>query len=160
MQASQLSKSDHFYRTIGLLTTGILSLFLTMGIVVLSLAWLLPPSGDHYIDFHPSPSGHMKAAFIGRAGGGGISPYCDEAIAVAPTAVVEEELMTGKFDIFSSGDCGRFADHSPSPTIEWVSNEKLKVSFSIKGTAKSMRSVQLRGRDLSGYIGIEFKAHE
>jgi hypothetical protein len=160
MQAQQLSRRDPIYRFIGKLSIGIVSLCLILGATIFGLGRFFSLSEDHFIKLYPSPSGHMKAALISRSGGGGISPYCTDAIAVAPASADEAEIMAEKFEVYSSGDCDTFADHSPSPVLEWVSNEKLRISFSINRTATSMRTVQLRGQDLSGRIGIEFAARQ
>jgi hypothetical protein len=160
MQAPQLSRRDKIYRVAGKFTIGILSLCLILGTVTFSLGWFFSSRDDYHINFYPSPSGHMRAAHISRSGGGGISPYCTEAIAVAPASADEADIRTEKFEVYSSSDCDTFADHSPSPTLEWISNEKLRISFSLNRTAASMRTVQLRGRDLSRRVGIEFAARQ
>lgn len=158
MQALQLSRKDQFYRFIGKITIGILSLCLILGTIVFGLGWLSPLGDDYYVKLYPSPSGHMKAAHISRFGGGGIASYCSEAIAVAPMSADEAEITAEKFEVYSSGECDTFADHSLSPTIEWISDETLRIGFSINRTAATMKTVQLRGQDLSGRIGIEFSA--
>jgi hypothetical protein len=158
MQAPQLSRKDQFYRLTGRITIGVLSLCLALGTVGLGLGWLFSLNDYYYMNIHPSPSGHMRAARISRFGGA-FTTQCTESIAVAPETVTEPELMTEKFDVYSSDDCDTFADHSQSPTVEWVSEEILRISFSINGTAASMRTVQLRKQDMSGRTGIEFRAH-
>jgi len=66
--------------------------------------------------------------------------------------------MAGKFNVYSSTDCDTFADQSPSPVVEWISDTTLKISFSINGTSASMRTVLLRKQDASGQVGVEFIA--
>lgn len=159
MQTPQLSRKDRIYRSTGKLTIGALSLCLVLGAIVLGLGWLFSLNDHHYLNLYPSPSGQMKAAHIIRFGGA-LTTQCTESIAVAPATVTEAKLLTGKFDVYASGDCDTFADHSQSPNVEWMSDEILRISFSINGTAASMRTVQLRKQDLSGRTRIEFKAHK
>ncbi len=158
MQASQLSTADRVYRSTGKITLGVLTLCLILGTIAFSLGWLFPLGDDYYVKLYPSPSGHMKAAHVSRSGGGGISPYCTEAIAVAPASTNEAEIMAQRFEVYSSGDCDAFADHSISPIIEWISDERLRIIFSINRTGTSMKTVQLKKQDLSGRTSIDFAA--
>jgi len=156
MQNSPATRRDKFYRFTGKVTLGILTLVLGFGVVVFGLGRFLPLGDDHHVNLKSSPSGLMKAALISRFGGGAISPYCTEAIAVAPSTATETMIMTEKFEIFSSNECDTFSDYSPSPVVEWVSDTKLKVSFSINRTAAFMRTVRLKKQDASGRVSIEF----
>jgi hypothetical protein len=156
MQISPPSRRDKFYRFTGKVTLGILTLLLGFSAIGFGLGRFLPLGDDHYVNIESSPSGYMKAALISRSGGGAISPYCTEAIAVALSAATEKEIMTQEFEIYSSNECDTFSDHSPSPVVEWVSDTKLKVSFSINKTAASMKTVQLKKRDASGQVSIDF----
>lgn len=154
-----MSGKDQFFRFIGKVTIGVLILCLSLALAIFALGRLFSVGDDYYINLYPSPSGHMKAALVTRSGGGAISPYCTETLTVVPSSASEIEMAAEKFEVYST-DCDTFADHSASPTVEWISNEMLRISFSINGTAVSMRTVQLKKQDLSGRILIEFTARQ
>lgn len=159
MQFSPPSRWDAFYRLTGKATLGVLILFLGLGVVAFGFGRFLPSADDHYIGLVPSPSGHMKAAHITRSGGGGISPYCSESIAVVPTTAAEAEILREELEVYSSDDCDSFADHRLSPIIEWLSETRLRITFSTRRTAATMKSIKLKKQDASGRVAIEFVAH-
>jgi hypothetical protein len=117
----------------------------------------LPP--DEHRSF-PSPDGSYRAELLTWAGGGGLSPYCNEAVLVVPISVdVKQTDLISRYEVYS-GQCGSFADHSFSPKIAWESGNILHISFSINSTVVSAASVRLKKTDATGAVKIDFNAHE
>ncbi|GGD74556.1 hypothetical protein [Caballeronia grimmiae] len=107
-----------------------------------------------------SPSGQFQAILLTWAGGGGISPYCNEALLVTPSSKSQQQAeLEKRYEVYSS-ECGEFADHSPSPKITWRSDDVLSVTFSINTTAAGPTNVRLKKIDASGRVRIEFEAKE
>ncbi|WP_250504040.1 hypothetical protein [Caballeronia sp. AZ7_KS35] len=104
-----------------------------------------------------SPSGQYQAVLLTWVGGGGISPYCDEALLVIPSPKDQPQAKLKKRYEVYSGECGNFADHSPSPKITWRSDDVLRVTFSINGTAAWPKKVKMKMVDASGLVRIEFE---
>lgn len=153
------SQKDKLYRLTGKVTFAALTIFLGLAAIAFVAGRVLPLSDHHYINFYPSPSGSVKAALIIRDGGGAISPHCSETIIISPATASDEEILMEELEVYSSSDCSTFSDHTPSPVIEWLSDTKLKIAFSLNGTAASMKSVKLRKQDASGHVAIEFSAY-
>ena len=107
----------------------------------------------------PSPSGSYKAVLTTWAGGGGISPYCYNRLTVIPTAATTNSESATAMAVFE-GECATFPLRNGavenSPSIHWESDTKLKVRFSINGTALFPATVKLRKQDASGRVAIEF----
>lgn len=107
-----------------------------------------------------SPDGRHRAELLTWAGGGGISPYCHQAVLVVPASVGTGYAgLASRYGVYS-GECGDFADHDSSPKIVWVSSNALHVSFSINSTAVLPATVRLKKIDTTGMVRVEFEARE
>jgi hypothetical protein len=105
-----------------------------------------------------SPDGSYRAELLTWAGGGGLSPYCSQALLVVPaSADVKQAGLISPYEVYS-GQCDSFADHSFSPKIVWGPGNVLHVSFSINSTFASAASVKLKKTDATGAVKIEFSA--
>jgi hypothetical protein len=81
---------------------------------------------DRYVLAALSPDGKFKAAQITYAGGGAISPYCENIILVVPASISDDVAEHEKrYEVFSA-ESDNFADHSRSPKVEWVSDSHCK----------------------------------
>ena len=108
-----------------------------------------------------SPKDEYRAVLQTWAGGGGLSPYCNQSVLVVPTGVNLSDLSDKKrYEVYSSNDCDSFADHSPSPEIVWEDPRTLKIRVSINRTAMNEQTVRLRKRDASGSVTVKFVAEE
>jgi hypothetical protein len=108
----------------------------------------------------PSPDGSFRADLLTWAGGGGISPYCSQALLVVPMSVdVKKADPDSRYQVYA-GQCDSFADHSFSPKISWMPGHVLHVSFSINSTAALATSVTLKKVDTTGTVRVEFDARE
>jgi hypothetical protein len=115
------------------------------------------PAPDGLQSF-PSPDGSYRAELLTWAGGGGLSPYCSQALLVVPTSAdVKQADLVSRYEVYS-GQCDSFADHSFSPKIVWESGNVLHVSFSINSTFTSAASVKLKKTDTTGAVKVEFSA--
>src|SRR5947208_720828 len=77
---------------------------------------------DRYVSAVLSPNGKFKAAQITYAGGGAISPYCENTILVVPVSISDDVAEQEKrYEVFSA-ECDNFADHSRSPKVDWISD--------------------------------------
>lgn len=108
-----------------------------------------------------SPNDEFRAVVQTWTGGGGLSPYCQESILVVPVGTNLTNVHdTKSYEVYSSSECGSFADHSPSPEITWDGDRTLKIRVSIDRTAMTEQTVRLRKRDASGAVSIKFLAEE
>lgn len=108
----------------------------------------------------PSPDGRYHAKLFTWAGGGGISPYCQQALLVVPaSADIEQASFDSIYEVYSS-DCDAFGDHNFSPKIVWTTGDALHVSFSINSTAAFPATVKLKKVDTTGVVRVEFDARE
>jgi hypothetical protein len=112
------------------------------------------------LQLYPSPDGKYQAELLSWAGGGGLSPYCNQTLIVFPASVSLKQVQRDRRYEVYSGECDDFADHSPSPKITWRSDRALDILFSINRTAASSRSVKLRKLDATGNVKLEFAAKE
>jgi hypothetical protein len=140
----------------------------TVGAVVIGLYLIAAglvtaiPGGksDRYVSVVLSPNRKFKAAQITYAGGGAISPYCENTVLVVPASIPDDVAEREKrYEVFSA-ECDTFADHSRSPKVEWISDSSLKITFSINSTALTGHKVSLKKIDTSGSVGLNFVAHE
>jgi hypothetical protein len=76
------------------------------------------------VSVFPSPNGKYKAMEVAYAGGGGISPFCNYAILVGPASSQDDVAKYEKRNEVFSADC------SSDPSVEWLSNDRLRVAFS------------------------------
>jgi hypothetical protein len=118
------------------------------------------PNLPDYIEVRDSPGKSFKAALLNWSGGGGISPYCNSSVAVAPLEASQEDLSRVEFVVFEDEDCDNFISNENSPKIEWVSDSDLRIVFSIKRAEISLRSVRLRRLDASRKVAIQFEIRE
>ncbi|WP_413183940.1 hypothetical protein [Paraburkholderia sacchari] len=108
-----------------------------------------------------SPNDQYRAVLQTWAGGGGLSPYCQQAILVVPVGINLANVHdTQSYEVYSGSECDSFAAHSPSPEITWDGDRTLKVRVSINRTAMTEQTFRLRKRDASGAVSIKFSADE
>ncbi|PMS36267.1 hypothetical protein B0G57_107264 [Trinickia symbiotica] len=103
-----------------------------------------------------SPNGSYQAILLTWAGGGGLAPFCRQALYVVPSSIDATLSHLDKLYEVYSGVCDDFADHSASPKVVWRSNEDLDVSFSINRTAAFPGTVTLKKIDVSGNVKVRF----
>jgi hypothetical protein len=139
------------------------------GLAIVGLAtilfwfWRYTRSGEdkpEVVTFTASPNGSYKAALATWAGGGGISPYCYNRLTVVPAGASPDESIARDRVVFEA-ECDSFAAPNGkignSPAVRWESDQKLKVTFSILGSALHPAAVKLRKQDASGRIAIDFE---
>jgi len=108
-----------------------------------------------------SPKDEYRAVLQTWAGGGGLSPYCSQAILVVPPGINLAGLPEKKrYEVYSSTECDSFANHSPSPEIIWEDARTLQIRVSINHAALTEQTVRLRKRDASGSVTVKFAADE
>lgn len=107
-----------------------------------------------------SPNGDYRADLLTWAGGGGLSPYCYETLLVTPVTVsVQQAESQPRYEVYSGG-CGDFSDHSSSPKVSWITNNKIHVSISINETSKFPMTVKLKKTDATDTVQVVFDAEE
>jgi hypothetical protein len=104
-----------------------------------------------------SPDGNYKAVQITYAGGGGFAAFCRDRISVMLNNTSGDAVLDERLQVYSS-DCGSFADHQPSPRLQWTNNQRLQLTVA---TGVFYRSVPviLRGHDASRMIEIDYSVH-
>jgi hypothetical protein len=107
------------------------------------------------------PQGKFKVVQLTYASGsaltGGLS--CVDKVSVLPTSLDSAQATEARFQVFVA-DCASFADHSPSPKIEWLTDSSIKITASIDSTALVVTPVNMRKSDVSGTVRIQFEAYE
>jgi hypothetical protein len=117
-------------------------------------------SDDFFAKVISSPNGKYKAVVISEAGGGGLSPYCNERIAIAPSIVENSTIeLASTYNVYS-GVCDTFANHEASPELKWLSDSSLQIAISINTTAMYPRQISLKKMDASKEILVSFLVHE
>jgi hypothetical protein len=114
-----------------LATIGGLTIFIVGYIFLIGVT--LPDLGkpDRFISAYPAPDGKYKAVKLTVAGGGAISPFCNDAIFVVPITVVDEAAESDERSKVYAGACNTFANHEPAPKVEWLSKEVLQITFAL-----------------------------
>jgi hypothetical protein len=98
-----------------------------------------------------SPDGKYKAVKVTMAGGGA-SPFCFDSIAVVFAAYPDSFAERDKAYEIYSGPCGSFADHQPSPKIEWFSNAALQITYA----NNSEKKPKLKDIDVTKIVHVMF----
>ena len=118
-----------------------------------------PP--DYVADPIVSPDHAFKAVRLSNMGGGGISPYCYERVAVVPNSAANTPAQAETATVFGA-NCDSFSLDAkcnciePSPKVEWMAANELRITFSINSTALFASAVKLRKLDASGTVHISF----
>jgi hypothetical protein len=84
--------------------------------------------------------------------GGGASPFCFDSIAVVFAAYPDSFAERDKAYEIYSGPCGVFADHQPSPKIEWLSNAALQITYA----NNSAKKPKLKDIDVTKSVHVTF----
>lgn len=111
-----------------------------------------------------SPDKKYKAILFNVNGGGGISPYCMDAIAVAPASIADKAANAKRYVVYRGGCC-KFRDYKTNssencPVIRWLSNNGLQITFSAIDTATGIGEMMLKGHDHSGRVMMVYKTRE
>lgn len=123
-------------------------------------ARLSSAGGELFVKALSSPSGKYKAIVFTNAGGGASSPSCFQRISVAPAFLKESDIeRMPKHEVYS-GPCDSFANHEPSPKVQWTNDSSLRIEFPINATAISPSQVYLKKSDASNSVAVSFLAHE
>jgi hypothetical protein len=101
------------------------------------------------VSITPSPNGKYKAMEVAYAGGGGISPFCNYAILVGPASSQDDVAKYEKRNEVFSADC------SSDPSVEWLSNDRLRVAFSAVSGAHYLKKI-----DATGSVQVNFVARQ
>jgi hypothetical protein len=94
-----------------------------------------------------SPDKQYRAVTYYQAGGGGISPYCVDLIAVTPASVDQDHAWAPVNQVFSA-DCGVLHDAS------WLSNDRLLIRFA--SSAEGGDSLKIEGYGAVGRVKISY----
>jgi hypothetical protein len=132
---------------IGRIVVGVLATIGGLTIFIVGYLFLigatLPDLGkpDRFVSAYPAPDGKYKAVKLTVAGGGAISPFCNDAIFVVPITVADEAAERDESSKIYAAACDTFENHEPAPKIEWISKRILQITFSVNSTApKSSKS--------------------
>ena len=142
-----------------MLALSLVGMYAVMGFALHKTRTTEEPKPDALQSF-PSPDGRYLAELLTWTGGGGISPYCRQALLVVPASVDAGQAgLASKYGVYS-GECDNFGDHGFSRKIAWMSSNALHVSFSINSTAALPATVKLKNVDATGSVRVEFDARE
>jgi hypothetical protein len=126
---------------IGAVTLGITCIIAGLA----ALLWATDDGKPGIVWIMPSPNGKYKAMEVGRAGGGGLSPFCNYAILVGlasnPDDIAKHETRNEVFN----------ADCASDPEAKWLSDDTLQVSFSAMSGPHYLRKL-----DTSGSVHVNF----
>lgn len=100
-----------------------------------------------------SPSGKYKAVLFNWNGGGGLSPYCYNSISVVPAAVSDDAANHEGFRVYSGG-CHAVGDSDYAPTIKWLSDVELEITYDLAQAVHGVSSVGLKGSAASGQVFV------
>ena len=142
----------------------VVGLFALIGLVISALlGWTA------YVQWRPEqpvfvkeiPHGQFKAVQLTYASGSALTggAICVNKVSVLPTSADAAQATSARFNIFVA-NCASFADHSPSPKIEWLSDSSLRITAAINDTVLSLAPLTVRSLDASGTIRLQLEAHE
>jgi hypothetical protein len=117
--------------SIGAVTIGVICIVTG----VAGLLGILSDGKPSIVSVAPSLNGRHKAMKVGRAGGGGLSPFCNYAILVGLASNVDDiaKHQTGN-EVFN-------ADCASDPEAKWLSDDTLQVSFSAMSGPHYLRNL-------------------
>lgn len=99
----------------------------------------------------PSPDGAFTAVMTTEAGGGGISPFCSNTVAIVPNGVPASEGLSIKYKVFVE-QCG-----PRSPVVDWETASKLSIRYDPPDTpADYLGNIELRRHDASRKVDVMF----
>lgn len=109
-------------------------------LMIIGVANVIPWSINRLFPDQPtlasiSPNGSLKALLVVRAGGGGLSPYCNSSVYVVPTA----EALPMPDDIVFRGDCVTLQEFKKQVT--WLSDGILQITVPVLLSDMYFRSV-------------------
>jgi hypothetical protein len=87
----------------------------------------------------------------------GTPPFCVDGIAVILGVYPDDFAERDKAYEVYAAPCGRFADGTPSPKIDWLSNTALQISYAKPSTAKPPK---LRDADVTKAVHVTFAARQ
>jgi len=104
-----------------------------------------------------SPDGKFKAVKITLASGGA-TPFCVDNIAVR-LAVYPDDFDEHKnaYEVYAA-PCGRFADGTPSPKIEWLSATSLRITAAPHPA--NAKNVRMKDIDITKTVHVTFVERE
>jgi hypothetical protein len=114
---------------------------------------------DKSVSAVASPDEKYKAVKVTMAGGGA-SSYCFDSISIVLASYPDSFAERDKAYEIYSAPCDAFANHEPSPKIEWLSNSALQITVSINSTGFSARTLTLKKLDVTKTVRVTFVAHE
>jgi hypothetical protein len=107
----------------------------------------------------PSPGGSYKAVLLNDNGGGAISPYCIDTVAVLPIHAKASEQVDSH--IVYVGGCGTFKDPATNnrrngPDIRWSGGDRLEIRFPVTSVG-GVAEMRLRKYALGGKVIVTFR---
>ncbi len=107
-----------------------------------------------------SPSGKYRADLATWAGGGGLAPYCNQALVVVPASVdARHAYRDPKYQVYS-GECDNREDVNEWPEIRWAADNVLQVSLLLDSYAAGPKTVKLKKLDATRTVRIQFDIGE
>jgi hypothetical protein len=111
-----------------------------------------------------SPDHKYKAVAYNSNGGGGISPYCIDTVAVLPSKLSDELGKNDQYLVYVGGCHTTGYIHTKyeqtlplmAPLLYWSSNNRLEITFD-EANAKSGANFLFHRQDISGKITVEHK---
>ncbi|MES2164689.1 MAG: hypothetical protein V4476_26350 [Pseudomonadota bacterium] len=106
-----------------------------------------------------SPDGRYKAVLLNENGGGGISPYCVDTVAVVSANVKVDTRDDAQ--VVYVGGCGSFRDPGTNnlrngPDVKWLAANRLEIRFpqeSVGGVA----AMRLKQYAVQGNVTITYR---
>ena len=130
-------------------------LFAIAGLIGLTVHWVRwdrqnhMPSGAAVRKVLDSPDGRYKAITFEEAGGGAISPYCFQIVAVVGRYTVPENGWNEASTIFE-GNC------TPDIDVNWIDGVTLKITFSPDLVAQGIAAARLKANAVHGEVHVTY----
>lgn len=131
-------------------------IYVILKIGVWGLVSVMPDDkNDLSVKSFPSPDGNYIADVVEISGGGAISPFCSDLVAIRPRSIFLKTYEDyGRYQVYSDG-CDSFGD-APSPKVNWAGNKTVEITFATRSARTFSRKISIKSLDESSQVGVKF----
>jgi hypothetical protein len=106
-----------------------------------------------------SPDGKYKAVKVTLSRRGS-APYCFDSVSVILAAYPDDFGERDKrYEMFAAS-CAKFADGEPSPKIEWLSPDALRITHAVNAAGAASSKQVMRDIDVTETVHVTFAERE
>ena len=134
---------------------GFFAVLVLLGAASVYLSLTVTPAEKSFVSL-PAPDNKYKAVKITLTRPGN-PPFCIDSVAVILGVYPDDFAERDKAYENYAAPCGKFADGTPSPKIEWLSNAELRITYAAARGATPPRE---KTYDVTKAVQVTFVARE